>query len=104
MGLIDKQRLLAEARKLNSTITGRDKPFPVAEAFMDIIKKQPIIGAGRGAVWYKPTGMMPPEFAGQYRCSNCNELAMRDWKHHRQTLTNFCPYCGKNMQEEKDDG
>jgi hypothetical protein len=43
MGLIDKQRLLAEARKLNSTITGRDKPFPVAEAFMEVINRQPTI-------------------------------------------------------------
>jgi len=40
-GLIDKQRLLEDARKLKSAITGRDKPFPVAEAFMDVIEKQP---------------------------------------------------------------
>ena len=39
--LIDKQRLLEDARKLKSAITGRDKPFPVAEAFMDVIEKQP---------------------------------------------------------------
>ncbi len=39
--LIDKQRLLVEARKLKSAITGRDKPFPVADAFMDVIEKRP---------------------------------------------------------------
>lgn len=48
--------------------------------------------------WYKMTGMMPPEYAGVYRCSECNEIAMRDWKHHRQELTRFCPNCGADMR------
>ena len=75
----------------------------VREALDTVLKRLeelPSIGPGEGAVWYKPTGMMPPEFTGQYRCSNCGELAMRDWKHHRQTLTNFCPNCGKPMRKE----
>ena len=50
--------------------------------------------------WYKPTGMMPPEFAGTYRCSECDELAMRDWKTHKQNLTNFCPNCGADLRGE----
>lgn len=44
--------------------------------------------------WYKPTGMMPPEYAGVYRYSECDEFAMRDWKTHKQKLTDFCPNCG----------
>ena len=53
--------------------------------------------------WYKPTGMMPPEYAGVYRCSECGEIAMRDWKHHRQELSNFCPNCGADMREGQDE-
>ncbi len=49
--------------------------------------------------WIKPTGMMPPEYAGVYRCSECGSFAMRDWKTHKQTLTNCCPYCFADMRE-----
>lgn len=49
--------------------------------------------------WIKPTDMMPPEYAGIYRCSECDEIAMRDWKRHCQTLTKYCPYCGAKMKE-----
>jgi len=48
--------------------------------------------------WYQEIGTMPPEFYGVYRCSECDEIAMRDWKHHKQTLTNFCPNCGCKME------
>ena len=48
--------------------------------------------------WYKPMGMMPPEYAGVYRCSECDELAMRDWKTHKQKLTDYCPNCGAMME------
>lgn len=51
--------------------------------------------------WYKPTGMMPPEFTGQYRCSECDELALRDWKHHKQELTRYCPNCGARMEGDE---
>lgn len=47
--------------------------------------------------WYKPTGMMPPEYTGVYRCSICDCIAMRDWKRMRQVLTRFCPGCGAFM-------
>ena len=53
--------------------------------------------------WYKPVGMMPPEYAGVYRCSKCDEVAMRDWKHHKQVLSNFCPNCGADMREGQDE-
>jgi len=71
---------------------------------METVRKAPSVAPEprAKAKWYKPTGMMPPEFTGQYRCSNCDELAMRDWKHHRQILTNFCPNCGADMREEKE--
>ena len=52
--------------------------------------------------WYKLTGMMPPEYMGVYFCSNCNEPAMRDWKHHKQTRTAFCPNCGAEMRDTQD--
>lgn len=51
-------------------------------------------------MWYKPTGMMPPEYIGVYRCSVCEEIAPRDWKRHIQILTNFCPNCGADMRGE----
>lgn len=53
--------------------------------------------------WYKPVGMMPPEYAGVYRCSKCDEIALRDWKHHKQVLSNFCPNCGKYMRTKETD-
>ena len=53
-------------------------------------------------MWYKPTGMMPPEYIGVYRCSVCGEIAPRDWKRHKQILTNFCQYCGADMKGEQD--
>ena len=52
--------------------------------------------------WYKPTGMMPPEYIGVYACSVCDAFAMRSWKHHTQVLTNFCPNCGADMRGERD--
>lgn len=48
--------------------------------------------------WYKPTGMMPPEHFGRHRCSECDEFAMHDWKHHKEQLTDFCPNCGADMR------
>ena len=51
--------------------------------------------------WYKPTGMMPPEYAGVYRCSECDGIAMRDWKTRKQMLTDFCPNCGAKMEVER---
>ena len=53
--------------------------------------------------WYKPTGMMPPEYVGVYRCSECDGLAMRDWKTHKQKLTDFCPNCGADMRGEQNE-
>lgn len=53
--------------------------------------------------WHKPTGMMPPEYAGVYRCSECDGIAMRDWKTHKQMLTDFCPNCG-SYNGGNDDG
>ena len=52
--------------------------------------------------WYKPRGMMPPEFAGRHRCSICEEIAMLDWKRHREVLTPYCPNCGADMREGDD--
>lgn len=55
--------------------------------------------------WIKPTGMTPPEYVGVCRCSECDEFAMRDWKTHKQTLTDCCPYCFADMREgEADEG
>lgn len=48
--------------------------------------------------WYKPKGMMPPEHAGRYRCSNCDEFAPCDWKTLREVLARFCPNCGSKME------
>lgn len=53
--------------------------------------------------WYKPVGMMPPEYAGVYRCSKCDEIALRDWKHFKQVLSNFCPNCGADMRGEQNE-
>lgn len=48
--------------------------------------------------WYKPTGVMPPEHFGRHRCSECDGFALHDWKHHKEQLTDFCPYCGCKME------
>lgn len=52
--------------------------------------------------WYKPSGMMPPEYAGAYRCSECDKFAMRDWKSHKQVLSDYCPHCGADMRGDTD--
>lgn len=66
----------------------------------EILESEPERNTGE---WYKPVGMMPPEYTGVYRCSKCDEVAMRDWKHHKQVLSNFCPNCGADMREGQDD-
>ena len=53
--------------------------------------------------WIKPTGMMPPEYAGHYECSVCGSWAVRDWKRHKQLLSKFCPYCGTRMENAQDE-
>ena len=55
------------------------------------------------AYWYKPTGMMPPEFTGRHRCSACDGFAMHDWKHYKERLTKFCPHCGAEMDNGKEE-
>lgn len=65
-------------------------------AFLATMDEQPERKKGR---WYKPTGMMPPEYAGRHRCSECDGFAMHDWKTHREVLTDFCPWCGADMRE-----
>lgn len=50
--------------------------------------------------WYKPTGMMPPEYTGRHRCSLCDGFAMHEWKHHREVLTDYCPNCGAKMDRK----
>ena len=49
------------------------------------------------AYWVKAKGMMPPEYFGHYYCSNCEGLAMRDWKKHKTVLSDYCPHCGYKM-------
>lgn len=68
---------------------------------LDAIAKLPPVDAvpvKRGR-WYKPGGMMPPEYAGVYRCSECDRFAMRDWKSHKQVLSDYCPWCGARMED-----
>lgn len=48
--------------------------------------------------WVKHHGMMPPEEAGRYHCSECDCGAMRGWKSHRQMLSNYCPSCGAKLK------
>lgn len=48
--------------------------------------------------WVKRHGMMPPEDAGRYYCSECGAGAMRDWRSHRQILSNYCPSCGAKLK------
>ena len=64
------------------------------------ISEEPERKRGR---WYKPTGMMPPEYAGRHRCSECDGFAMHDWKTHREVLTDFCPWCGADMRGGQDE-
>ena len=73
---------------------------PLGSAF-DVIEELPSAQPEqKPGKWIKPTGMMPPEYAGVYRCSECGSFAMRDWKTHKQTLTDYCPSCGARMESE----
>lgn len=48
--------------------------------------------------WIKSTGMMPPEFAGNYHCSECgwHGISAKEREYKR------CPECGARMDEEAD--
>ena len=70
---------------------------------LDIVFDEPTIEERKTGKWYKPVGMMPPEYTGVYRCSKCDEIALCDWKHHKQVLSNFCPNCGKDMRTKETD-
>lgn len=53
--------------------------------------------------WVKAIGMLFPEFNGKHRCSNCGYFALE----HRigcEVLTPYCPWCGKPMDVEGDNG
>lgn len=70
----------------------------VLAAIKEVPSVQPERKTGK---WYKPTGMMPPEMHGMYRCSECDELALFDWKHHQQMLSDYCPNCGADMRGDE---
>ena len=92
--LIDRQALDVVA------FTDRDGTFSDGiQWLLEYIDALPSVEAEpvRHGHWYKPTGMMPPEYAGAYRCSECDEFAPRDWLHYKQELSNFCPNCGATM-------
>lgn len=72
--------------------------YDLRELLSDIEALPPAEPERKKGKWYKPTGMMPPEYVGVYRCSECDGLAMRDWKTHKQKLTDFCPNCGADMR------
>lgn len=91
----DIRNLLDELEGLPSAQPER-KPYH--EVWISALRTRPEQKAGK---WIKPTGMMPPEYMGVYRCSECGEIAMRDWKElHHQTLTKYCPNCGAKMLKE----
>lgn len=86
--LIDRAALIAEYDRVHIGPPGEARK---------LMEDAPTIEERKKGKWYKPTGMMPPEYAGVYRCSECDELSMRDWKTHRQKITDFCPNCGARM-------
>lgn len=98
----------ADALKVSLTFAEKTAEWavPALRAVLMVIDEMPtIIPASEyashqqvTAKWYKPTGMMPPEFTGRHRCSACDGFAMHDWKHHREQLTPFCPHCGAKME------
>lgn len=93
---IDADALLEDVRKNSASYFADD----FAREWVD---RQPTADVRKNehGEWHKPVGMMPPEYAGVYRCSKCDEIAMRDWKHHKQVLSNFCPNCGADMRGEE---
>ena len=65
---------------------------------IDLLEHAPTVELDKEAIWYKPTGMMPPEYHGHYECSNCGGWVMRTWHHRRMVLTPYCPWCGALMK------
>ena len=54
--------------------------------------------------WIKATGMMPPEFHGHHCCSECGNFAnMEPPFGNREDLSKFCPNCGADMRERKEE-
>lgn len=96
MGLIDRDAVLSLPRNVEKTLDGR-----IVNETVDVklIEALPTIEPIKGR-WIKPTGMMPPEHAGHWECSNCGFWATRDYLRPRVVLTNFCPNCGKPMMKE----
>lgn len=64
---------------------------------IDLLEHAPTVELVKEAIWYKPTGMMPPEHHGHYECSNCGGWAMKIWLRHKMALTPYCPWCGAVM-------
>ncbi len=50
--------------------------------------------------WVKPTGMMPPEYHGDYWCSECQGWALKN-RWHKMVLSDYCPNCGARMVKTK---
>lgn len=48
------------------------------------------------AYWVKMTGMMPPEYAGHYECSQCGWHGSHNC-YRKETELRFCPQCGSVM-------
>lgn len=47
--------------------------------------------------WVKLKGVMVPENAGRYTCSECGSYALSD-RIGREKLSPYCPYCGAIME------
>ena len=100
---IERQVALSIAKDLIILLDGYQQNNQAVNNYCAELVKLPSVQPERKkGMWYKPTGMMPPEYAGVYRCSVCEEFAPRDWKRHIQILTNFCPNCGADMRDESD--
>lgn len=56
------------------------------------------VNQGRNeAKWEKLTGVMPPEYAGHYACSQCGWHGKYMVREHEYK---FCPECGSKMEAE----
>lgn len=96
---IDADALLAEAKRLSGPMTGDGWSNWGVYA---LIGRQPVadVVPMRRGHWVKMTGMMPPEFAGHYGCSECGWCGKNFLK---ETDFDFCPGCGADMRKEADD-
>ena len=72
-------------------------------SFLDVIETMPAVDAEpvRHGKWLKASGMLPPGYRDEIRCSVCANFALRD-RLGRVRASCYCPNCGARMDADRE--